>query len=405
MNVSVAIPTIYALTDSGELWTHNSAVAYPFWKRYLDVFDEVHVLARMRRCAEPPEGWNLASGPGVVPAPLPTYRTPIQLAAHYRSAARVIHDTLREAPVLILRAPSLEAGLVWRVTQNEGRPYGVEVVGDPHDAFGPGASKLRLRPLYRWWMARRLRQQCLGAAAAAYVTESRLQRRYPAARDAYTTHYSSIKLNDDQVVETPKTFGAATRPMELVLVGTLHTLQKGPQILIESFARCVENGTDLRLSFVGHGQHQPELVDQAKRAGVSERIRFCGYLSSRQAVQDELDRADLFVLPSFQEGLPRAMIEAMGRALPCIGSTVGGIPELLPPEDTVEPGDVAGLAAKIEEVVKDPERMTRSSERNLTKAREYLDRVLQQRRDEFYEFLRDQTNLWNGKSCSSPSIA
>jgi glycosyltransferase involved in cell wall biosynthesis len=88
------------------------------------------------------------------------------------------------------------------------------------------------------------------------------------------------------------------------------------------------------------------------------------------------------------------MIEAMARALPCIGSTVGGIPELLSPEDMVPPGDVASLARKIREVVTSPERMVRMSARNLEKAKEYKEEVLCERRILFYRCVRDNTEAW-----------
>jgi len=88
------------------------------------------------------------------------------------------------------------------------------------------------------------------------------------------------------------------------------------------------------------------------------------------------------------------MIEAMARSLPCIGSTVGGIPELLPSEDLVPPGDVVALASKIREVVTDSERMAQMSARNLEKAKDYTDQVLCDRRNQFYRYVREMTEKW-----------
>jgi glycosyltransferase involved in cell wall biosynthesis len=102
-----------------------------------------------------------------------------------------------------------------------------------------------------------------------------------------------------------------------------------------------------------------------------------------------LDKADVFVLPSYQEGLPRAMIEAMARALPCIGSTVGGIPELLNQEDMIPPGNVAALADKIRSVVTNPERMNMMSARNWEKAKKYDLMVLLPLWNKFYAQVRN----------------
>ena len=151
---------------------------------------------------------------------------------------------------------------------------------------------------------------------------------------------------------------------------------------------------DLQLTIIGDGKHRSELEARTRTLGLAERVCFRGQLTAGDPVRQELDQADLFVLPSYQEGLPRAMIEGMARALPCIGSTAGGIPELLLPEDMVPAGDVAALARKIREVVTAPERMARMSARNLAKAREYNDEALRPRRISFYQHLRAETTRW-----------
>jgi glycosyltransferase involved in cell wall biosynthesis len=88
------------------------------------------------------------------------------------------------------------------------------------------------------------------------------------------------------------------------------------------------------------------------------------------------------------------MIEAMARALPCIGSTVGGIPELLPLENMIPPGDVDSLARKIREIATDPKRMVRLSARNLESAKAYREETLRRRRNEFYRHVKECTERW-----------
>jgi glycosyltransferase involved in cell wall biosynthesis len=85
----------------------------------------------------------------------------------------------------------------------------------------------------------------------------------------------------------------------------------------------------------------------------------------------------------------------MARGLPCIGSTVGGIPELLNPEDLVPPGDVRALAAKIRDVVTDTDRMVRMSIRNLEKAQQYHEDMLRKPRIAFYQYVKEQTKSWH----------
>jgi glycosyltransferase involved in cell wall biosynthesis len=182
--------------------------------------------------------------------------------------------------------------------------------------------------------------------------------------------------------------------VRLIFVGTLAQLYKAPDVLLDAVALCVRQGLDVRLHIVGDGKHRSELEMRAAALGLGERIDFRGQLAAAALVRQELDRADVFVLPSRQEGLPRAMIEAMARALPCVGSTVGGIPELLAADDLVPPNDPLALAQKIRQVVTDPFRMARMSARNLKKAREYSPDLLARRREHFYQHVRGRTEGW-----------
>jgi glycosyltransferase involved in cell wall biosynthesis len=102
-----------------------------------------------------------------------------------------------------------------------------------------------------------------------------------------------------------------------------------------------------------------------------------------------LDEADLFVLPSLTESMPRSLIEAMARGLPAIGSDVGGIKELLPEEYRVAPKNYNALAGKIAEVIDDPERLAMMSQTNFLKAMEYKLEIMNQQKLEFWQYIRD----------------
>ena len=136
----------------------------------------------------------------------------------------------------------------------------------------------------------------------------------------------------------------------------------------------------------------------ARDLKIQDRVEFRGNLPAGDAVFAELDQADLFVLPSRQEGLPRAAIEAMARGLPCIGSRVGGIPELIGPDELVPPDDAGALANKIVELLRDPARMTRLSQRNLKMAADLPAMCSATRRVAFYEHLRNLTENWRRTS-------
>jgi glycosyltransferase involved in cell wall biosynthesis len=203
-----------------------------------------------------------------------------------------------------------------------------------------------------------------------------------------------VELPPDAFVSSPRPPDPLQDRWVLITICSLAYLTKGSDVLIDAVAACVRHGLDLHLVLVGDGRFRQQLEAQAGALGLAERVRFCGRLPSGEPVRRELDRADLFVLPSRAEGLPRSMIEAMARGLPCVGSLVGGVPELLPPEDMVRPDDAHALAGKIREVVSSPERLAAMGSRNLMKAKGYREEYLRHRREEFYRVLLSLTQEW-----------
>ena len=391
MNIIVPCDHHFERTPDGRVWT-NGTCAYPLWTRYLAVFDAVRVVARIRDVPELAPHRQPADGPGVAFHAVPDFVGPRQFLSRAPRVLAAIRAAFHGGEAVILRA-GLIGDFVERSVRRRHQPYGVEVVADPWDTFSPGAFRHPLRGYFRQRSAQKLRRQCAQACAVAYVTEHALQRRYPPAAGAFATFYSDVELSETAFAPAPRCYSAGTT-RRLVYVGTLAQLYKAPEVLIDAVATGRRDGLDIELVLIGSGRYQNELAARASAHGLNGSVQFRGQLATPAAVREELDRANLFVLPSRQEGLPRAMVEAMARALPCIGSTVGGIPELLPAEDMMPPGDVPALAAKIREVITDPARLARMSARNLAKAREYAPEVLAARREPFYRYVREQTEAW-----------
>ncbi len=390
MNVVVTLEHRFNRTPDGKVWTQTT-FPYSFWMRYLQVFDSVRVVARVQDVPNVPSDWKQADGEQVSFAAIPYYIGPWQYLLKARQVRTSARNAVKPNDAVILRVSSTIASSIQSMLYQVGRPYAVEVVADPYDVFAPGSIRHPLRSFFRWLSPRRLRQYCSQAAAAAYVTKYALQERYPCPN--FSLGVSDVDLPERMLVSSsrlPRQEGI----FNLIFVGTMAQLYKAPDVLIDAVAACVQEGLDLKLTLLGDGKHRAELEARARALGLRKRISFLGQLSGGDAVIAQLDQADLFVLPSHQEGLPRAMVEAMARALPCIGSTVGGIPELLASEDMVPPGNIFALASKISEVLTDKERMARMSARNLQKSSEYRDEVLQKQRVEFYQYVREITEAW-----------
>lgn len=395
MRLVVGLEQRFARAANGAIVTESN-FDYAFWQRYLEVFDSLVIVARVQETAEVRTSFRPVEGEGISLRPLPFYIGPLQYVTQARRVSRTIHEAIATDDAVIVRIPGQVGSVLTSALRESGpnRPYGVEVVGDPFDVFATGAVRHPLRPFFRWWFPRQLRKQVRLAASVAYVNQGTLRQRYPEAPGAFSTHYSSLDLRPEALVPAPRQVSLVGVETRAVMVGSLEQMYKAPDVLLNAVFACRASGLNMGLTIIGDGKHRSELESRSRSLSLQDHVAFLGQLPAGDAVRKELDTADLFILPSRTEGLPRAMIEAMARGLPCIGSTVGGIPELLPPEDMVPPGDAAALAAKIQEVARDPGRMNRMSARNLEKARAYRSDLLRERRIAFYRSVRDQTEAW-----------
>jgi len=391
----VATEARFDRTSDGRIWSDGS-FSHSFWERYLDVFDTVGVVARVRDVDSVPTHALPADGPGVSFSPVPYFVGPWQFAARFFQVIRAVRGCFRAGYAVILRVPGTIGSCLEPRLRFRGHPYGVEVTGDPREVFAPGSVRTVLRPFLSWWFPHGLRRQCLGACAVSYVSPRILPKRYPASPEAFSTYYSSIQLTDDAFVERPAPVKTNANPYELLLVGSLDQLYKGPDVAIDALAENIATGLDLRLTIVGDGVYRPELEAHVSRLHLVDRVRFAGRLPAGDPVRAELDRADLFLLPSLTEGLPRALIEAQARGLPCVATDVGGIPDLLSPEDLVQPRDPVALARKTRDVLADPQRRARMAARNLETADDYRLTKLQIRRRRFYRAVLDATQRFLG---------
>lgn len=389
MRVLVATEQHFAHGEDGGVYV-NGPAGHTFWTRYLQVFDEVGVLARVAGAGPVPARARPAGGPGVSFFPLPDYHGPGGYLRCLPELRRRVREAVGQCHAYILRVPGLIGRLAWKEVRRLRRPYALEVVGDPWDALGPGPWASPFRPVYRRVGTAHLRAMCREAAAVSYVTQTALQRRYPAAPGVFTTGISSISLEDVFVDESRIAECAGREPsatFRVAFAGSFHQMYKGPDTLLEAAALCTRQGLAVEVWLAGDGPLLPRVKALAAELNVAVQAHFPGQLP-REEVLALFDRCDVLVMPSRAEGLPRAMLEAMARGCPCIGSNVGGIPELLPPEDLVPPNDARALAAKIMDVARDPERMARMSRQNWKKAQEYRPEVLDARRREFYQTVR-----------------
>lgn len=135
------------------------------------------------------------------------------------------------------------------------------------------------------------------------------------------------------------TFGFAARIEEL----------KGPMILMEAFGMAYQQCPDIYLNIAGDGSQRQKIATRAKAMDLASRYRYHGVYTHPEDCRSFMESLDVFVMPSFSEGTPNSIVEAMACGRPIIASDVGGIPDMIGEESgiLVPPGDKAALTEAI----------------------------------------------------------
>ncbi len=147
---------------------------------------------------------------------------------------------------------------------------------------------------------------------------------------------------------------------------------KGIHHLLMALARLKQIGQVFNLRIVGDGDHRSHLEQLRNRLGLKDRVTFTGYVPYTE-LPEVYQQADAFVLPSLTESFGQVFAEAMACGLPVVGTTAGGIPELVGLEQMqwlVEPGDVDALVAKLTAVLQSPIQRQQMGARNAAYMRE-----------------------------------
>ena len=152
--------------------------------------------------------------------------------------------------------------------------------------------------------------------------------------------------------QTRRRLGLDQGTAGLVFVGSLIE-RKGLGVLLDALGGLPGGGW--RLLVIGTGDRDEWYRRKSLETGMGDRVRFLGALPEGE-VEAVLAASDVFVLPSFMEGMPYVILEAMACSLPVIATRVDGIPEAAPDGEAgllVPPGDVAALRSAIRRLLED----------------------------------------------------
>lgn len=378
----------YCCCLNGEYYVSETGLTHI--NRYLSAFDKVKCALRTfhkERTEDLGKYCHRISNPNVSFIPVPFFQGPGQLARNFFSVMKSLKTGIYDIDFAMLRLPSTTAFAALQIIRKRKIPYATEIVFDCQDAVENSESFLNKTV---WKILHQMQiKACNEAFGVSCVTAHYLQQRYfPTRADAITSHYSSIELTPDFFMSERKYPQKDITTLVHVANQVQFHSRKGHNELIDVISILNKQNKKAQIVFVGEDYEDgiDLLTKYAEDLGVAEDIHFTGYLTKNE-LRHQLENADIAVLPTRAEGLPRVVIEAMALGLPCITSPVSGNPELINREFLVRYDDVEGIAKACTTLIDSKEIYERESKENFIRSKEYSSEVLNPRRTKFYKSL------------------
>lgn len=280
----------------------------------------------------------------------------------------------------IIRSCSFYTVECYKECVKQGKPYLLEVAGLVKEGLWYHSLAGKLSADY---YERAFKKMAAASSHAIYVTEQALQQRYPSNGKMLGCSDVVLQPADDKLLKNRINRIKNRKPSDVIRVGTAAFLDvkwKGQENVIKALAVLRDKGiTNIiyELIGMGKGKRLHELVDDLK---LNNQVKFIG-AKPHNEVFDWLDSIDVYVQPSYQEGLCRVIVEAMSRACPVVCSDIGGNFELIDRDFIFPCGDYNRLAELIEDMMTNLESQ---AEINYNKSHHYQKESLDKKRNEFF---------------------
>jgi len=297
---------------------------------------------------------------------------------NYIQAYKKLYPKIKESDFLIVRLPSF-IGILGLFLAKDKNVI-IELVGCPWDSLWNYKSiKGKIIAPIQWGLTKYFVKR---ANHVIYVTSKFLQKRYPTeAKNSVGCSDVEIDLEKD-ILEKRLSYISSFKEKDMIkigMIGNLEALYKGFDTAIKAMSML---DSKYILEIVGGGDSKAidKLISHYK---LNNRVKVIGTLSHPDGINEWLDQVDIFIQPSRLEGLPRALVEALSRGCACIGSNVGGIPELLKPENIINKNDFVMLSRLIKNI-SSKDKLIKEATYSISKAKEFDKDILEERRVKFY---------------------
>lgn len=295
---------------------------------------------------------------------------------------------LSSSDFIVIRLPSFLGVYTLILNIFVRKNYFIELVGDPKEALITSQESINLpfklftdifSELNKFFIKR--------ADGVIYVTQFALQKNYPT--DGLTDYASNVEVSIQEKIIDIDDYKIHGEKFKIGLIGSFNNHYKGITEAITALSFLNGSDKNIELHILGSGSLEKHYKSLAKKLGVNHMVFFDGVLKGGGEVAGWLSSLNLYIQPSYTEGLPRALIEAMSVGLPAIATDVGGIPELLSKDTLIKPYNSKSLSKKIKCFLDSQQLRFEQGKLNYQKSKEYDQIVLKQRRSEFWNAARN----------------
>lgn len=355
---------------------YNNAVnaTYP---RYLALGDEITVLTHSKKVNKPQS--NMIADNAVRFVFIPKINSLKSLLYDSRKVRKILEEEVKNTDVCVVHMNGHGRDIV-KLANKYKKPLMSVVGGCAWDALWN--YDWRGKILAPWaYIQTKIAQKKV--EYTIYVTKKFLQSRYPNCGKWVACSNVNIKTGVSGILEQRLTrIDKVEKQKTILRIGTSAALDvpyKGQKYVIRALDLLRKQGICLEYHLIGRGDASL-LKSEVERLHLNDQVFIHGPLPHNE-VLGFLDDIDIYVQPSKQEGLPRAMIEAMSRGCLCLGSNIAGIPELVENKYLFAKGSVKQIASILSSITYDDLRAQAIA--NYEKAKDYDKDVLDERRRNF----------------------
>lgn len=382
-NILFCHDTLYYTSQNNHLLPAGS-FPYQLWHdRFLPHFDKITVIGRNGgQLKTSQEKFDHSNGKNVTHILMPNINHPIQRLKNISAVKKTIKKLVTEHNGIVIRGPSEFGMIAAHYARQLNKPYAIEMSGCAWDHtwhYGSLIGKIYAPIKYI-----RARHMVRHATQVIYVTKHFLQKRYPANGLTENASNVEIKQSENSVIKQRiDQINANKGIIKIGMIANYNNNLKGLSIAVQALHKLNQTHQNWQLHILGHGTAN-RWSSLIKIYNLADKIYFHEPKPSGKLVLNWLDQMNIYIQPSLHEGLPRAVIEAMSRGLPCLASNAGGTEELLDASSIHRKGNITEFSGQLIQYINDKNWQIAQAKQNFSKAKNYSSETLMPKRKIFW---------------------